>query len=71
MQTDRLLYPKELAEALRRSESYVYAMRARGFQMPGGTATLAEAKAWLTANPQPRRRETGPILNQKSIFQSQ
>ena len=51
-----LLLTKELALRLGRSRSYVQAMKARGFPMPGGTATLDEAKAWLAANPQPRAR---------------
>lgn len=41
----------ELAWELRRSRWYVYAMQRAGFRMPGGTATVAEAKAWLLANP--------------------
>lgn len=53
MQTE-LLRPKELAARLRRATSYVYAMKARGFPMPGGTATLEEAREWLRKNPQPR-----------------
>lgn len=42
-----LLTCKELATSLRHHVSYVYAMRARGFKMPGGTATLEEAREWL------------------------
>lgn len=52
----RLLTSKELADALRRSLSYVYKMRSLGFPMPGGVATIAEARAWLTDNPNPRKR---------------
>lgn len=52
-----LLTPKELAGALKRNVSYVYAMRARGFSMPGNRGTLADALAWLTSHPQPRKGE--------------
>lgn len=41
----------ELAEELDKGRSYVYAMKAAGFVMPGGTATLEEARAWLRDNP--------------------
>lgn len=40
---------------LKRAPSYVYAMRARGFPMPGGRATLRQAIEWLKINPQPRK----------------
>jgi hypothetical protein len=53
---ERLLTPKELAYALRKARSYVYAMKRRGFPMPGGTARLSEARAWLVRNPKPRGR---------------
>jgi hypothetical protein len=57
MQTTEKLYTaKELAGELGRSYRFVFWMRKRGFEMPGGTATLAEARAWLRANPQPCRR---------------
>ena len=45
-----LLFLPELAQALRRSEWYVYQMKRAGFKMPGGTATLAEARQWLLEN---------------------
>ena len=51
-----LLTTKELAAALRKSRSYVQAMKRRGFQMPGGVATVAEARRWLVRNPKPRAR---------------
>lgn len=54
MNEEKLLKPKELAAALRRNVSFVYAMRRRGFVLPGGTATLTEARAWLILNPYPR-----------------
>lgn len=47
------LFTKELAAALRRSRSYVQCMKARGFKMPGGKATLAEADSWIARNPPP------------------
>lgn len=55
-----LLTAKELGHELRRNARYVYAMVARGFPMPGGTASLAEARAWLEKNPCPRRRRYVP-----------
>lgn len=53
----RLMSVKELAEALRKAPSYVYRMKALGFPMPGGVATIAEARSWLAINPNPRRRK--------------
>jgi hypothetical protein len=53
---DRLFTVKELAGELKRSRRFVTWMRQRGFQMPGGTATLAEARDWLRANPKPTGR---------------
>jgi hypothetical protein len=52
-----LLTSKELAGLLRRHPSFVYGMRRQGFPMPGGTATLAEAREWLLRNPKPRARK--------------
>jgi|GEM_PF-6806455 len=52
-----LLTPKELAGMLKRNVSYVYAMRVRGFAMPGGRATLVDALSWLNSNPNPRKGE--------------
>lgn len=46
-----LLYADELAEGLRRGRGYVYAMKKHGFQMPGGTATLGDARTWLRERP--------------------
>lgn len=51
-----LLTAKEIAAALRRHPSYVYAMRRRGFPMPGKRATLTEAQSWLQKHPEPRKR---------------
>lgn len=51
MSNENLLFADELAEALRRSRCYIYAMKKAGFAMPGGTATVAEAREWLRAHP--------------------
>lgn len=53
-----LLTIKELAAELKRSRMYVFAMRRRGFTMPGNRATLAAALEWLSKNPKPTRRFT-------------
>jgi len=53
---ERLLPIKELAAALGRARSYVAAMKAAGFVMPGGMATVSEARAWLARNPPPKSR---------------
>jgi hypothetical protein len=53
-----LLTSKELAAALKRSLDYVYAMRKRGFPMPGERATLAAALVWLSDNPSPTAKST-------------
>lgn len=55
---NQLLTTKELAAQLGKSRTYVAAMKRNGFSMPGGTATLAEARAWLARNPCPRSRRT-------------
>lgn len=47
-----LLFSEELADALRKSRTYVCAMKKSGFKMPGGTATIGEARAWLRENSQ-------------------
>lgn len=60
-QPDQLLKPKELAALLRRHVKFVYAMKAGGFPMPGGTATLVEARAWLLIHPNPRSRKSGRV----------
>lgn len=54
---NQLLAIKELADALRKHRSYVDQMKARGFEMPGGTATISEARAWLVRNPAPKSRK--------------
>ncbi len=48
---DRPLTTKELAYALGHSRGWVCAMKAAGFRMRNGVATVAEARAWLAANP--------------------
>lgn len=51
------LYIKELAAELHgvdgkpHSRGFVHAMKRAGFKMPDGRATIAEAEAWLRANP--------------------
>lgn len=55
---NELLTIKELAAALKKSRSYIQAMKRRGFQMPGGVATIDEARAWLRSHPEPTRRYT-------------
>jgi len=63
MTTEKLLTASELAYELRRSLKYVYAMRRRGFLMPGGTATVSEARAWLVRNPAPTAKRVDVALN--------
>lgn len=50
---NEFLTAKELAGVLRRSVRYIYRMRERGFAMPGGTATVMEARKWLSEHPRP------------------
>ncbi len=42
---------QQLRAALGVSRDYILAMRYAGFAMPGGRNTIAEALAWLKANP--------------------
>lgn len=56
MKPEPLLSGKELANALGRERTYISAMKRAGFVMPGGRATLTEARAWLVRNPAPRAR---------------
>lgn len=51
--SDRLLSVCELAAVLGRSERYVREMKARGFRMSGGRATIAEAREFLEEMPHP------------------
>jgi hypothetical protein len=48
---------KELAALLKRHRSFVFAMKARGFQMVNNRATFGEAKKWLEENGPPRLRK--------------
>jgi hypothetical protein len=52
-----LLTSKELAGALKRHVSFVYAMKARGFKMPGGLATVEQALRHLARHPCPRGKK--------------
>lgn len=49
-----LLTVKELSISLKRSADFIYRMRAMGFPMPGGTATIEEARKWLLLHGCPR-----------------
>ena len=65
---EELLTHKELAAALKRSYTYVAAMKRRGFRVVAGRTTLSAAILWLTKNPTPRagegrNRERGTIRN--------
>jgi hypothetical protein len=60
---EKLLSVCEIADALGRSESYVWAMRRRGFVMPGGRATLVEARAFLIEVPHPRSEKAVKVRN--------
>lgn len=50
---EQLISVKELAMALGRSESYVWAMRRRGFRFIGGRSTLSAALVFLQRVPNP------------------
>jgi hypothetical protein len=60
--SDRLLSVCELAKALGRAESYVWAMRRKGFVMIGGRATLSAALDFLAGCPHPRKEEASHEL---------
>lgn len=45
--SEELLSVSELAARLKRAESYVWAMRRKGFKMVGGRATLSQALVFL------------------------
>jgi len=53
----KLLSVKELAAEMGRDRTYVWAMKRRGFEMPGGRATVAEARSFLARNPKPRSKD--------------
>lgn len=42
-----LLGCKELAAALKKHVSYIYAMKQAGFPMPAEVASVKEARAWI------------------------
>lgn len=50
---EELLTVKELAQLLKRHESYVWAMRRAGFRMVAGRTTMTAAIKFLAANPRP------------------
>jgi hypothetical protein len=50
---DKLLSVKELADALGRSETYVRHMKMIGFKMPGGRATVNEAREFMSKHNNP------------------
>ena len=45
------LRPLQLAARMGCSRNHVWAMRRDGFEMPGGRATVDEARAWLRSHP--------------------
>ena len=55
--TGRMLTCKELADALRKNVSYVYAMRRRGFVMVADVATVEMAVRFIKRVPHPRGSE--------------
>jgi len=52
--SEEILTPQELADRLKRSESYVRAMKRSGFRMTGHRTTLAEARSWLKRHGGPK-----------------
>ena len=54
--TEELHTVAELAEKLKRSESFIKNMKRRGFEMPGARATVSQAIEWLRENPLPCRK---------------
>lgn len=57
---EELLSVKELAERLKYTARYVYAMRRDGFVMPGGRASVNDALQWLRENPHFRVNKPAP-----------
>lgn len=53
---EELLSIKELAQKLKRSESYIFAMKRRGFKMLAGRTTLSAALKFLAVIPSPCSR---------------
>lgn len=56
IETDQLLSAKDIAQRLQRHVTYVYAMKRRGFRMPGERATMRMVLVWLSRNPHPRAK---------------
>lgn len=50
---EELITRKELAERLKRNESYTYAMQRRGFRFVAGRTTMTAALNWLAKNGRP------------------
>lgn len=50
---------KTLAIRLKRHSSFVYAMKQRGFKMPGGRASVNQALRWLSNHIAPKSRLWG------------
>lgn len=63
----QLYTSKQLAEKLQRHINFVYGMRRSGFRMPGGTATLAEARAFLRGHPHPTARPNGKPVKSRIV----
>ena len=61
-----LLSGKQLAAELGRDRRYISYMKRAGFIMPGGLATVEEARAWLARNPSPRSWEKPKRQQSKS-----
>lgn len=58
---EELLNVNELAAALKRCRQYVYWMKVWNFPMPGGTATLSEARQWLLDHPDFKMGKAPPV----------
>jgi hypothetical protein len=63
---DELLSIKELALALKRSESYIFAMQRRGFKMVAGRTTMKAALLFLSRVPRPFAGESKKIEARRS-----
>jgi len=61
----KLLSRKQLAAELGRGRSYIDSMIKLGFEMPGGRATLEEARIFLAKVPFPRSKNPHCILRVK------
>lgn len=63
---NELLSPKELAAALKRHPSYVYAMVGLGFEGIAGRYTLHHALVFLVEHPHPQREYRSQCGKRKS-----